>query len=92
MVPQKISHGAASRILSSGICATINLDPPWQFGMSLEQFLMAVAVKENVSPEVMLEDPKDLLEKPPPRPETPREVEDEAATTARNLKNKLARD
>ena len=30
----------------------------------------------------MLEDPKDILEEPPPRPETPREGENEAATTA----------
>ena len=65
--------------------ATANLDPPWQFKIWLEQFLMAVTVKENVNPETMLEDPKDTLEEPPPRPETLREGEDEAAITARNL-------
>ena len=53
---------------------------------------MAVTVKENVEPESMLEEPKDILEVPPPRPETPREGETEAATTARNLRDKLARD
>ena len=52
---------------------------------------MAVTVKENVNPETMLEDPKDILGETPPRPETPREGEDEAATTARNLRDKLAR-
>ena len=36
---------------------------------------MAVTVKENVEPEVMLEEPKDILELPAPRPETPREGE-----------------
>ena len=40
----------------------------------------------------MLEDPKDILEESPPRPETPREGENEAATTVRNLRDKLARD
>ena len=40
----------------------------------------------------MLEDPKDIQEEPAPRPETPREGEDEAATTARNVRDKLARD
>ena len=40
----------------------------------------------------MLEDPKDILEEPAPRQETPQEGEDEAATTARNLREKLARD
>ena len=44
---------------------TANLDPPWQFRICLEQFLMAVAVKENVNPEVMLEAPEDLLEDSP---------------------------
>ena len=72
--------------------ASVNLDPPWQFKIWFEQFLMAVSVKENVNPKVMLEEPKDILEEPPPRPETPREGETEAATTARNLRDKLARD
>ena len=40
----------------------------------------------------MLEEPKDILEEPPPRPETPREGENEAATIARNVRDKLARD
>ena len=53
---------------------------------------MAVTVKENVNSEVMLQDPKDILEEPPSRPETPRAGEDEAAITARNLRDKLARD
>ena len=53
---------------------------------------MAVTVKENVISEVMLEEPKDILEEPPPRPETPRKGENEAVTTARNLRDKLARD
>ena len=38
----------------------------------------------------MLEDPKDILEEPP-RPETPREGDNEAVTTARNVRDKLAR-
>ena len=39
----------------------------------------------------MLEDQKYILEEPPPRRETSREGENEAATTARNLRDKLAR-
>ena len=72
--------------------ASANLDPPWQFKIWFEQFLMAVTVKENVNPEIILEDPKDILEKPPPRPETPREGENEDARNARTLRDKLARD
>ena len=72
--------------------ASANLDPPWQFKIWFEQFRMAVTVKQYVNPEVILEAPKDILEKPPPRPETPRKGETEAATTARNLRDKLASD
>ena len=72
--------------------ASANLDPPWQFKIWFEQFLMAVTVKENVNPEVMLEEPKYILEEPPPRPGTPREGEIEAVTAARNLRDKLATD
>ena len=72
--------------------ASANLDPPWQFKIWFEQFLMAVTVKENVNLEVILEAPKDILEEPPPQPKTPREGETEAATTARNLRDKLASD
>ena len=46
--------------------ASANLDPPWQFKIWLEQFLMAVTVKENVNPEIMLEDPGDITEELPP--------------------------
>ena len=72
--------------------ASANLDPPWQFKIWFEQFLMAVTVKENVNPEVILEEPKKKLEEPSPRPKTPREGETETATIARNLRDKLARD
>ena len=72
--------------------ASANLDPPWQFKIWFEQFLMAVTVKENVNPEIILEEPKDILEEPPPRPETPREGENEDARNARILRDKLASD
>ena len=39
----------------------------------------------------MLEEPKDILEEPSPQPETPREGENEAATTARSLRDRPAR-
>ena len=72
--------------------ASANLDPPWQFKIWFEQFLMAVTVKENVNPEIILEEPKDILEEPPPRPVTPRDGENEDARNARILRDKLAMD
>ena len=48
-----------------------NFDPTWNFKIWFDQFLLAVTVKENVSPDVLLEDPKAVVEEPMPRPETP---------------------
>ena len=61
---------------------TANSDPPLNFKVWFDQFLMAVTVKENFNPEVILEDPKPVLEEPEPRPETPRDGKDAAATAA----------
>ena len=41
------------------VLASANLDPPWLFQIWLQQFLMAVTVKENVNPEILLIDPKE---------------------------------
>ena len=69
-----------------------NSDPPRNFKNLLDQFLLAVTVKENVDPEVLLEDPKPVLKEPVPRPETPRENEDVQAVTDRKARDRLARD
>ena len=53
---------------------------------------MAVTVQENVNPEVLLEEPHPVIEEPEPRPETPRTVEDAAATAAREARDRLLRD
>ena len=57
--------------------SSAKLDPPRQFKIWFEQFLMAVVMKENVNPEVMLEEPKNILEELPPQPETIRDGENE---------------
>ena len=49
--------------------ASAYLDAPWQFKIWFKQFLLAVTVKENVNPEVMMEEPKDILEESSPQPE-----------------------
>ena len=46
---------------------TAKSDPPWKFKVWFDQFLMAIAVKENVIPEIILEEPKPVTEKPEPR-------------------------
>ena len=72
--------------------ASANSDPPWSFETWLDQFLLAVTVKENVDPETMLQEPKPVLEEPLPTPETPAQNEDEIAATEREARNRLARD
>ena len=61
---------------------TAKSDLPWNFKVWFDQFLMDVTVKENVNPEVILEDPKPVLEELEPRTETPRDGENAAATAA----------
>ena len=71
---------------------TAHSDPPWNFMIWLDQFLLAATVKENVNPEVLLEEPKEVLVKPFPRPETPRDNEDAQAVTDRETRDRLVRD
>ena len=71
---------------------TANSDPPWNFKIWLDQFLLAVTVKESVNPELFLEEPKQVLLEPLPRPETPREHENAQASTEREARDQLAGD
>ena len=47
---------------------TANSDPPWNFKVWPDQLFMAVTVKENVNPKIILEDPKQVIKEPEPRP------------------------
>ena len=41
-------------------------DPPWNFKIWLDQFMLAVTVKESVNPEILLEEPKEVIDEPMP--------------------------
>ena len=71
---------------------TANADRPSIFKVWFDQFLMAVTVKENVNPEIILEDPKLVIEEPEPRLERLRAGEDIVATAARETRDRLAKD
>ena len=71
---------------------TANSDPPWNLKVWFDQFLMAVTVEENVNHELLLEEPKPVIEEPEPPPETPRTGEDAAATAAREARDRLLTD
>ena len=45
--------------------------------------MLAVTVKENVNPEIILEEPKEVVDELMPRPETPGETEIAQAVTER---------
>ena len=70
---------------------TAKSNPPWNFKIWLDQFLLAVIVKESVNPELLLEEPREILFEPLPRPETPREQETAQAIAEREARDKLAR-
>ena len=71
---------------------TANSDPPWNFRIWLDQFFLAVTVKESVDPELLLQEPKEVLLEQLPRPETPREHENPQAIADREARDQLARD
>ena len=53
---------------------------------------LAVTVKESVDPELLLQEPKEVLLEQLPRPETPREHENAQAIADREARDQLARD
>ena len=66
--------------------------PPWNFKVTLDQFMLAVTVEENVNPEIILEDPKEVVVEPMPRPETPEDAESAQAVTDRETRDRKRRD
>ena len=67
-------------------------DPPWNFKIWLDQFMLAVTVKESVNPEILLEEPKEVIDEPMPRPETPGDHETAQAAADREARDRLRRD
>ena len=67
-------------------------DPPWNFKIWLDQFMLAVMVKENVNPEILLEEPKEFIDELTPRPENPGKTEDAQAVADRESRHRLRRD
>ena len=67
-------------------------DPPWKFKIRLDQFMFAVTVKKNVNIEILLEEPKEIIDEPMPRPETPGATEYAQAVTDREARDRLRRD
>ena len=66
---------------TSAFWDTADSDPPWNFKIWFDQFIMAETVKENVNSNIIFEDPKAVIEEPVPRPETIRTDEDATAVT-----------
>ena len=54
--------------------------------------MLAVTVRESVNPEIILEEPKEVIDEPMPRPETPGETETAQAVTDREARDRLRRD
>ena len=74
------------------IWTTANSDPPWNFKLWFDQFFMAVTVKENVNPELLLEDPKPVIEEREPRPQTSQVGNDTVAIAFREARDRLRKD
>ena len=67
-------------------------DPPWNFKIWLHQFMLAETVKESVNPEILQEKPKEVIDEPMPRPETPGDHETAQAKIDWEARDRLRRD
>ena len=54
--------------------------------------MLAVTVKENVNPERILQEPKEVVDEPMPRPETPGDAETAQGVTEREVRDRLRKD
>ena len=60
-----MAHGNPTDMGIPVFCTSASSDPPCNFKIWLGQFLLAVTVKENVNPEILLEDPKTVMKYEP---------------------------
>ena len=97
----QLSRGATSRTFVSNnrtdmgtpvFWTTASSDPPWNFKIWFDQFVMAVTVKENVDPEELLEDTEPVIEEPASRREIPRTGENVTAVAKGEARERMARD
>ena len=64
-------------------------DPQWRLKIWFDQFLLAVTIKENKNLEILLEDPKAVIDEPLPRPETLGTNKDSQAVMDRKARDRL---
>ena len=56
----------------------------------IDQFFLAVGLQDNINPNDLLDDPADIIDEPPPKPQAPGQGEDAAETSARILRDQAA--
>ena len=67
-----------------------SLNPPLLWESLIGQFFLAVGLEDNVNPQDLLAEPAEIIEEPPPKPETVGTGEDAAEANARVLRDQAA--
>ena len=70
--------------------AKASINPPFLWELWIGQFFLAAGLKDNINPHDLLVEPAEVLDEPPPRPETIADGEDAGAADARRQRDQAA--
>ena len=67
-----------------------SINPPFLWESRIGQFFLAAGLKDNINPHDLLSEPAEVLDEPPPKPETVAAGEDAGAADARRQRDQAA--
>ena len=70
--------------------AKASINPPFLWESWIGQFFLAAGLKDNINPHDLLTEPTEVVDKPPPRPESIADGEDTGAAEARRQRDQAA--
>ena len=70
--------------------AKASVNPPFLWESWIGQFFLAAGWKDNINPHDLLVEPSEVIDEPPPRPESVAEGEDAGAVNARRQRDQAA--
>ena len=70
--------------------AKASINPPFLWESWIGQFFLAAGLKDNINPRDLVIEPTEVLDEPPPRPESIAEGEDAGAANARRQRDQAA--
>ena len=70
--------------------AKASINPPFLWESWIGQFFLAAGLKDNINPHDLITEPTEVIDEPPPRPESIADDEDAGAADARRQRDQAA--